>query len=377
VVALVLVFTGGPGADLPPAPPTQITFRLAEIPGGFAEPVLAWGDAAEPDALYVVEQAGRIVRTEPDTNGGARSVVLDIRDQVRFGGERGLLGATFDPADRSRLYVHYSDLQGDTVVSRFTVAAGLALPDERIVLRVDQPYSNHNGGMIAFGPDGMLYVGLGDGGSGGDPDGNGQDPHTLLGTILRLDVAGDPPGGYRIPADNPFTPGQPRAGQGAGEVWAYGLRNPWRFHFDPETGDLWVGDVGQNRIEELDRIPADGAGANLGWNHWEGSQAYGTRASRTQQLGPVAEYDHDGGHCSITGGPVARGDVWRDAGLDGAVFYADYCSGVVWMSRPDGAVWRQEEVMETGFRVSSFGAGPDGRIFVVDHGGSIHELVAE
>lgn len=365
---LASLFSGLFQDDLPAAPEGDVQVRLAPVADGFASPTFALEDDT---GLYVIEQAGRIVRTAPD---GEQTPWLDLQDRVRGGGERGLLGLAFD-ADRSHAYVHYTDTTGDTVLSRFTLDGDTVLPGvEEVLLEVEQPYSNHNGGMIAFGPDGYLYMGLGDGGAAGDPHGHGQDPHTLLGSILRLDVSG--PNGYAIPPDNPFAAGQPREGEGAPEVWAFGLRNPWRFHFGPQSGDLWVGDVGQNNIEEVTRIPAGRGGENLGWDHWEGSQPYGTRVGRTDHRGPTGEYDHDGGHCSVTGGPVARGPSWAAAGLAGTVFFADYCSGVLWTLTPDGDDgWAQAQAMETGLRISSFGEGLDGTVFVVDHAGTVYELV--
>lgn len=363
---LASLFSGLFQDDLPDAPASDLALALEPVADGFAAPTFAMEDET---GLYVIEQAGRIVRIAPDD---ARTTWLDLTDRVRSQNEQGLLGMAFD-TDHSHLVVHYTDTGGDTVLSRFPLDGGTPLAIEEVLLQVDQPYSNHNGGMIAFGPDGYLYMGLGDGGAAGDPGGNGQDPHTLLGSILRLDL--DTSNGYAIPPDNPFAQGQPREGEGAPEVWAYGLRNPWRFHFDPATGDLWVGDVGQNNIEEVTRIAAGRGGENLGWDHWEGSQPYGTRIERTDHRGPTGEYDHDGGHCSVTGGPVARGGPWTDAGAEGTVFFADYCSGVLWTLMPDGDGWDQRRALETGLRVSSFGEGLDGTVFMVDHGGGVHRLV--
>ena len=281
----------------------------------------------------MIEQEGVIHRIDP-ASPGRTDIFLDIRSSVTRGGnEEGLLGLAFAPnfADNGRFYVYYSAASPRrSVLSRFEVRPdGLADPtSEHVVLEVDQPFRNHNGGMIAFGPDGMLYVGLGDGGSAGDPHRNGQNPGTLLGTILRIATEEPVEGAtYAIPADNPF------AGQSGarGEVWAYGLRNPWRFSFDRATGDLWVGDVGQNAREEIDIVHP---GANYGWNVMEGTTCFRTRSCNDDGLqAPVAEYGHNLG-CSVTGGYVYRGQ--RIPALEGVYLYGDFCSGRIWGLRYDG-----------------------------------------
>ena len=326
------------------------------------------GDGSE--FLYVIEQEGVIHRIDP-ASPGRTDIFLDIRSSVTRGGnEEGLLGLAFSPrfADNGRFYVYYSAASPRrSVLSRFEVRPdGLADPtSEHVVLEVDQPFRNHNGGMIAFGPDGMLYVGLGDGGSAGDPHRNGQNPGTLLGTILRIATEEPVEGAtYAIPADNPF------AGQSGarGEVWAYGLRNPWRFSFDRATGDLWVGDVGQNAREEIDIVHP---GANYGWNVMEGTTCFRTRSCNADGLqAPVAEYGHNLG-CSVTGGYVYRGQ--RIPALEGVYLYGDFCSGRIWGLRYDGMdVTAQAELGRASFEISSFGEDADGEVYVLGFDGGIY-----
>ncbi len=318
---------------------------------------------------FVVEQAGKIVALDGDDT----SVFLDIRDRVNDRGEEeGLLGLAFDPAFYSNgfFYVYYSaDGPRRSVVSRFTAHPDEDTADvgsEKVILEVEQPYANHNGGQIVFGPDDMLYVGLGDGGSAGDPKRNGQNTGTLLGAILRLDVSTpDSTGSYAIPPDNPFV-----GVEGArAEIWAYGLRNPWRFTFDWETGDLWAADVGQNSLEEVDLIER---GLNYGWNVMEGDECY-SRSCDTRGLEPpVAVYGSDGG-CSVTGGYVYRGS--RLPSLYGAYVYGDYCSGKIWALRYDGSrVTESTQVADTNIRIASFGEDTDGELYILDLKGGIYRF---
>jgi glucose/arabinose dehydrogenase len=358
-------------ADQPPA------LGLEAAGTGFASPI---GIAAAADGwLLINERAGRVVALDPAT--GETAVTLDLSDRVLDGGqfgEQGLLGLVLHPdwPDDGRAFVHYNDRNGDTVVSEFTGAQGsgeapaLAVESETVLLAVDQPFANHNGGQLAFGPDGYLYVGLGDGGSGGDPEGNGQNPSRLLGKILRLDVA--TVGGYAIPDDNPFV-----AGGGAPEVFVYGLRNPWRFSFDRETELLWIADVGQNAFEEIDRIdPATDAAANLGWSVMEASHCYDSAECATDGLVlPVAEYGRDLG-CSVTGGYVYRGE--SVPGLAGWYLFSDYCTGLLFGLRSDATgVNAPSILLETGASVSSFGEGADGELYVADlRSGTVYRIVA-
>jgi len=322
----------------------------------------------------VVEQTG--VARVVDAAAVAATPFLDLRDRVSTGGERGLFALAFHPehSTNGQVFVHYTDTSGDTRVSRFTVTenADVADPDSEVVLlTVDQPYSNHNGGQIAFGPDGYLYVALGDGGSGGDPQGHGQDLGTLLGTILRLDVDGGQP--YAIPDDNPFV-GDPAARD---EIWAYGLRNPWRFSFDRSTGDLWIGDVGQNSREEIDREVAGGAGGwNYGWNVMEGGECYqAADCDRSGLTLPVHSYGtNEGGACSVTGGFVYRGS--QVPSLQGRYLFGDFCAGFVRALTLSGEeITSVDNVLDDVGQISSFGEDGAGELYVLDLGGRVYRLV--
>jgi glucose/arabinose dehydrogenase len=356
-----------PIADDPPP------LALAEVVGGLASPINV---TATPDGwLLVNEQVGRVIAVDPGS--GETEVSLDITDRVlSAGGEQGLLGLALHPEwpDDPRAYVHYSGRNGGgTVLAEFRVTDDVLPPTfdantERVLLTVDQPFSNHNGGQLAFGPDGYLYLGLGDGGSGGDPNGNGQNPGALLGKILRIDVEGDP---YAIPPGNPYADGG-----GAPEAFVTGLRNPWRFSFDRATGLLWIGDVGQNAVEEIDRVdPVAEGGANLGWNVMEGSQCFAEPSCSARGLTlPIAEYGRDLG-CSVTGGYVYRGEAIPD--LRGWYLFSDYCSGILFGVRSDAeGVIGPSILLEMAIRASTFGEGPDGELYVADVSGSIYRIVA-
>lgn len=321
--------------------------------------------------LFILEQAGQIRVLEGETL--LPEPFLDISKQVGCCGERGLLGLAFHPryAENGEFFVNYTDLDGNTVIARFRVSAedrNKADPSsEQRLMYVRQPYPNHNGGAVVFGPDGYLYLGLGDGGSGGDPQGYGQSTSTLLGKILRIDVDGGNP--YAIPADNPFV-----NGGGLIEIWAYGLRNPWRIAFDPQTWDLYIADVGQNAWEEINFLAAGSpAGANFGWNYREGSHPYqGSPPANLPLIDPVAEYSHDQG-CSVTGGVVYRGSALRD--WQGVYLYGDYCSGNVWglVRNPLGA-WLNGLLFETGGTITSFGVDEAREVYLVDYSGSLFRL---
>ena len=328
------------------------------------------------DRLFVTEQVGR-VRVFPNDQAVTQAgVFLDIQDRVSLSNEEGLLGMAFDPDYETNgfLYLYYSNSSPRrSVLSRFSVSQNdpnVADPgSEYIIMEVAQPFGNHNGGQIVFGPDGYLYVALGDGGSGGDPQGNGQNVGTLLGSILRIDVSGPSDGkNYRIPADNPFV-----GVQGArGEVWAYGLRNPWRFSFDPDTGWLWAGDVGQNSREEVDIVKK---GLNYGWNIMEGGICYppGTICDSTGLELPVWEYSPDDG-CAIIGGHVQRGQ--SNPSLLGAYVYGDFCSGKIWGLRYDGqSVTEQMLLNDSSLSISSFGTDLARNLYILSRVG-IYRLVA-
>jgi glucose/arabinose dehydrogenase len=350
------------GAGLPPISDEPPALALTQVGDAFNDPI---GIATAPDGwLLVNERPGRVMALHTAT--GETSVAVDLTDRVRVGGEQGLLGLVLHPLwpDVPRAFVHYSDEAGDTVLAELAGAQPEGEPptidasSQRVMLRVDQPYDNHNGGQLAFGPDGYLYFGLGDGGAQGDPHGHGQDPSTLLGSILRLDVEGDP---YGIPADNPFADDE----GGAPEVFLLGLRNPWRFSFDRLSGELWIADVGANAYEEVNRLdPGTDAGANLGWNRMEASHCLLLVCSTDGLVLPVTEYDHGSG-CSITGGYVYRGSTID--GLEGWYLFSDYCSGLLFGVRSDVTDLTAPRILlDTGMAVSAFGEDGDGELYLAD-----------
>jgi len=322
--------------------------------------------------LFVIEQRGRIMIIRENTL--ASEPFLDIRNRIEISGsEQGLLGLAFHPLYEQNgfFFVNYTDLNGDTVIARYRVMEGNpdqadASSEERLLF-IPQPYPNHNGGGMAFGPDGYLYLGLGDGGAANDPHGNAQSLQTYLGKILRLEVDGAT--GYTVPADNPFL-----GSDGLPEIWAYGLRNPWRFSFDRLSGDLFISDVGQNMWEEINHLPAGSpAGANLGWDYREGAHRFEGRVpAGLAVIDPVAEYDHSQG-CSITGGFVYRGQAMPD--WQGVYFFGDFCSGLVWgLIRTPEDAWILKVQYETGMRISSFGEDERGEIYLVDYAGGVYQL---
>lgn len=350
-------------------------------------------DGVHPAWRFVVEQRGVIHVVEGTGEDAEAAVFLDIRDRVSAGGEKGLLGLAFDPdyAANGYFYVYYST--PDPHRSRVSRARGdlkdlfppgsNGFADEEVLLEIAQPYGNHNGGHLAFGPDGYLYVALGDGGSGGDPDENGQDPTTLLGSILRLDVhgGGSAPdcGGagarYTVPAANALADGP---GGACDEIWAYGLRNPWRFSFDRATGQMWLADVGQNLWEEVN---VGQNGANYGWNTYEGTRCFDGPCEDpppAELVFPIWEYAHEeGGHfqgCSITGGYVYRGPAAPE--LEGRYVYGDYCSGTVWALRTAASGVENEQLEIGPFSgLTSFGEDAAGELYVVQSSGEIHRIV--
>ena len=378
LAALGLAACGG-GRDLdqePVGPGGELQLAATPVVSGLANPLVLTappGDAR----LFVVEQPGRIRVIE---NGALRArPFLDITARVGSGGERGLLGLAFHPryAQNGLFYVDYTDLGGDTRVERYRVSSDANVADAgsaSLVLAVDQPAANHNGGQLTFGPDGHLYVAMGDGGGAGDPQGNAQSTATLLGKLLRLDVDGAAP--YAIPAGNPYA-GQ--AGRRA-EIWALGLRHPWRFAFDRAAGRLWVADVGQAAREEVNAVPAATAGVNYGWNRTEGSACYAaSTCDRTGLQPPVHEYGHDEG-CSVTGGVVYRGTDPALAPLAGHYLYSDYCAGWLRSLRLDaqGAVAeRREWAVGSLGRVLSFGEDASGRVYVLSGNGAVYRLQAK
>jgi glucose/arabinose dehydrogenase len=370
-VACAGLFACAPASSSPPPRPGD-GIALAVVASGLDRPLYATAPAGDR-RLFIVEQAG-VVRIVRDGKL-LPTPYLDLRDRVRSGGERGLLSIAFHPryATNGFVFVNYTDHEGDTRVVRFTVSADPDRADPataKFILHVAQPYANHNGGHVLFGPDSMLYIGMGDGGSGGDPQGNGQNRSALLGKLLRIDVDhGDP---YAIPRDNPYAhPGPYRP-----EIWAWGLRNPWRFAFDRVAGLLYIADVGQNQWEEVDVAPARSAGLNYGWNVFEATHCYGNaQCDPSGFTMPIVEYDHGQG-CSITGGFVYRGRALP--ALAGHYFYADYCSGWIRSFKlVNGAVTehRQWRGLDPG-QVMSFGEDGQGELLVCSQNGRVYRIVA-
>ncbi len=369
--------TAPPGSATTPAPAVP----LADLELGLEELVtldqpLALAVRSGDDRLYVAEKGGAVRAVEEGPGGERRAAgapVLDLTGQVSGAFEQGLLGIAFSP-DGSVLYADYTDLDGDTRVVAYPFDGRQADEEAgRELLGVDQPFENHNGGNLVVDGDGMLWISLGDGGSGGDPEGNAQDLTTLLGSILRIDPrpAGDRP--YTVPADNPFA-GRADA---RGEIWAWGLRNPWRFSFDRATGDLWIADVGQASREEVDLAPADprpGPGANYGWDRLEGTKASEGRPP-PGAVPPLFEYDRTGGNCSITGGYVYRGTALP--GLDGAYLFGDYCTGVVRALRQEGGRVTEERAFGVGVDgLASFGQDAAGELYVLSLAGGLYRITA-
>ena len=348
--------------------PSGFTVDVAVAVSGFDSPLDVTNAGDGSGRLFVVEQAGRIRLVK----GGAlvERPFLDITGRIASGGERGLLGLAFHPdyPKDPRFFVNYTDRDGNTVVSQFTVSGAdpdLGVPGSEVVLmHIAQPFENHNGGAVVFGPDGMLYIATGDGGSGGDPQGNGQRLDTHLGKILRIDVNVAPGSSiaYQVPADNPFV----TTAGAKPEIWFYGLRNPWRIRFDRETGDLWIGDVGQNAWEEIDVARAGQKGLDYGWNIMEATHCFNP-SSGCDQTGltlPVAEYDHDLG-CAVIGGVVVRDP--SQGRLNGGYLFGDACSDNLWLMDPAGDQLRKAAlVAKMGRTLSSIGEAEDGSVYATN-----------
>ena len=344
--------------------------RLEELAGRFRSPVYLTSPPGD-SRLFVVEQAGRIRVVK---NGATLPrPFLDISERVRSGGEQGLLSMAFHPDYRNngQFFVNFTDRAGDTRVERFKVSSDADVADEassKLVIEIDQPYSNHNGGHILFGLDGMLYVGMGDGGSGGDPHRYGQSKTTLLGKMLRLNVSRAEP--YSIPQGNPFS-----GSEGRPEIWATGMRNPWRFAFDRPTGLLYIADVGQNAQEEINVESATAAGLNYGWNLMEGDRCYRSDGcSRDGLTLPKLTFGHGGGACSVTGGFVYRGR--RVPAIVGHYFYSDYCAGWIRSFRMQNgaAVDRREWKVEELGHVVSFGEDAAGELYILTENGKVFRI---
>jgi glucose/arabinose dehydrogenase len=387
--AQVVSPTWTPSAESAPTTPPTPTLALPAFPPGIAlEPAFTGlqspvyvthaGEASSgASRLFVVEKGGRIYLVENDVV--QPTPFLDITDRVGSGGsEQGLLSVAFPPdfTASGLFYVDYTDLRGDTVIARYRLLAGdprqVDPNTEQKILQIEQPAANHNGGQLQFGPDGYLYIGMGDGGRAGDPWGNAQNPGALLGKMLRINVTGVDT--YTVPGDNPFLG---RAGARP-EIWALGVRNPWRFAFDRATGDLYMADVGQNQYEEVDVQPAASPGGeNYGWNVMEASHCFEPPAGCDSAglVAPGAEYDHTQG-CSITGGYVYRGTRYPQ--MAGVYFFGDFCSGNIWGLRQEASgEWKMVLLLKTGVSISSFGEDSTGEIYVVGYrDGIIYRLVA-
>jgi glucose/arabinose dehydrogenase len=348
------------------AQPVRLAAKL--VVDGLSQPVFVTAPKGDP-RLFVVEKTGTI-RIIVDGKVG-ETPFLDISGKVSGGSEQGLLGLAFHPdfASNGRFFIDYTDRAGDTHVTAYTVAPDATQVNAgsgKDLLTIDQPYANHNGGFVGFGPDGLLYISTGDGGSGGDPHGNGQTTNELHGKILRIDVDHAEP--YAIPASNPFA-----NGGGAKEVFAYGLRNPWRIAFD--GNDIYIADVGQNRWEEVDVIATSDAGANLGWNVMEGERCFAQQGCDPGgMVKPVHVYSHDEG-CSITGGYVYRGQAIPE--IVGDYFFADYCSGKVWSFKladgNAGALTDWTEMLSTP-QISSFGMDDAGEMYMTTLDGELYQI---
>jgi glucose/arabinose dehydrogenase len=319
-------------------------------------------------APYVIEQSGKIRALEgaPLKPG---TVALDVTKQISTGGEQGLLGAAF-ANDGELLFVNLTNSDGDTQIREYRWESGVAAASSmRLVLEIAQPYSNHNGGHVVVDAAGLLWIGMGDGGSGGDPENVAQNLDSLLGKMLRIDPRPDGNKPYRIPADNPFV-----GGGGRPEIWAYGLRNPWRYDIDPTSKRLFIGDVGQSEIEEINVVPLSRPGANFGWKLREGSKAFNGGAKPAGALDPITEYSHSDG-CSVTGGVFYRGKSLK--GLAGRYFYGDYCKGwIASVGQTSAGVWKSRKLGVTVSNLSSFNTTPDGEMWVTSTSGSIHRLTS-
>ncbi len=375
LISLVVVSCGGDGTgpDGPGSGDPTSGLVLEEVVAGLTAPVFVThipGDGR----LFVVEQSGRVQIVD---NGQLLGTpFLDIENLVRFQGEQGLLSMAFHPdyAANGFVYVYYTDLGGSSRVVRYTAAGNAVDVNSALtIMTIAQPFGNHNGGQLAFGPDNMLFVALGDGGSGGDPMGHGQNTATVLGSILRIDVDNPDPGmEYGIPLDNPFA-GSPTA---AGEIWIYGVRNPWRFSFDATDGLLYVADVGQSSFEEVTVVDANAGGLNFGWNVMEGMSCFNAGSCDMTELTlPILQYNNTGfgGSCSITGGYVYRGSVMAD--LQGHYFYSDFCGGFLRSFRVENG----EPVGEQDWGISmagvtSFGQDSSGELYMMVEGGTVYRI---
>jgi glucose/arabinose dehydrogenase len=359
-------------AGLVAQPQAAPQIELTPIASGLGSPVAITHAGDGSGRLFITLQTGQVLIH--DGQQLLPTPFLDIAALITAGGERGLFSVAFHPnfSVNGLIYVNYTDLNGDTVVARYAVSADPNVVDPAsatILLNVPQPFANHNGGQLQFGPDGYLYIGMGDGGSGGDPQNNAQNLASLLGKMLRIDVDGGPP--YGIPPDNPFI-GDPAA---LPEIWALGLRNPWRFSFDRLTGDLFIADVGQNRFEEVNFQAAGSTGGeNYGWRLMEADSCFNpaSNCNDGSLTLPILQYDHSVG-CSISGGYRYRGA--DHPGLAGLFFYADFCTGRIWTASQDaGGLWVAEELLDTELQVTAFGEDEGGEIYLASFGSNVGSI---
>ncbi|MFN8469974.1 MAG: PQQ-dependent sugar dehydrogenase [Caldilineaceae bacterium] len=368
-------------APVPTAPDlSAVSVRLEPLVEDLEQPLFVTHAGDGSGRIFIVEKVGRIRIVEDGKL--LDTPFLDITDKVSLSSEQGLLGLAFTPdyPTSGTFYVNYTNKIGDTVIARYSVSGddpNRADPASELpILQLDQPAPNHNGGMLAFGPDGYLWIGMGDGGAANDRFGNGQNPQTLLAKMLRINVNSDPDEPYTIPPDNPWVTADWNGQDVRNEIWAVGLRNPWRWSFDRQTHDLWIADVGQNMIEEINVVPsAPGTGGlNFGWPIMEGKSCF--QAENCDQTGltlPVTDYRHEG-NCSVTGGYVYRGGA--HPAWNGVYFYGDYCSGRMWALAPDGTGgWTTVQLAQFPIALSSFGEDEAGELYVTDlAGGTVFRM---
>ena len=368
---------GGGGASPPPA--TSNSLRLQTVTAVLSSPVFLTAPTGDVGRLFIVEQGG-LIRILNSLDGTPRATpFLDVAGLIVTGGEQGLLGMAFDPnyAGNGRFYIYYTNTAGDIVIARYGVSLNPDIANagaQAILKTIAHPTNqNHNGGMLAFGPDGCLYAGIGDGGGSGDPNGNAQNTNSLLGKILRL----DPETGNACGTDNPFANGT----GGAPEVWSFGLRNPWRFSFDRSTGVLYIGDVGQDQREEVDAVvgPNAGQGVNFGWNIMEGFACFNppSGCNSSGLTPPILDYSHDAGACSVTGGYVYRGTL--NPAVNGSYFYADYCAGFVRSFQLQGGRPSSQNtwpLLSPGGQITSFGEDARGELYILTQTGGLSRIVA-
>lgn len=372
-----------PAAEAPaPAVPdlSAVAVNLEPLVENLEQPLFVTHAGDGSGRIFVLEKVGRIRIVEDGKL--LDTPFLDISDKVSLSSEQGLLGLAFPPdyATGGTFFINYTNKIGDTVIARYSVSA--ADPNqadsfsELPILQLDQPAPNHNGGMLAFGPDGYLWIGMGDGGAANDRFGNGQNPQTLLAKMLRINVNSDPDEPYTIPPDNPWVTDEWNGQDVRNEIWAVGLRNPWRWSFDRQTHDLWIADVGQNMIEEINVVPnaPSTGGLNFGWPIMEGKSCFQTeKCDQTGLTLPVTDYRHEG-NCSVTGGYVYRGGA--HPAWNGVYFYGDYCSGRIWALAPDGSGgWTTVELAQFPIALSSFGEDESGELYVTDlSGGTVYRM---